>query len=619
MAYLLMSEKSLEIYLNYWKKVNLDTLKKRNFLSFFNAVCHEVQSLKLDPNKGRNLNRAEQKAIVRLGSNRDFVIREADKGGNLVIWPTELYLNEVKLQLSNSECYQVLPSDPTDVFRSKLDRLLDSAFTINIINKREREFMTNRHPRVPTFYLIPKVHKSVETPPGRPIVSGLGGLLERPCTYVDFFLQPLVSSLDSFVRDSTFLIQQLQTLRVPPGVWLVTLDVEALYTCIGHDLGTQAVAFFLDQNTTGTLEECHQFVDTLNQNPWNIRLTSHFSQMEVEFLDLKLYPGDGYVQTTLYRKPTAINSLLHFSSFHPQHLKKGIPKGQFYRIRRNCSTQEDFRRHSQDLTQRFKNRGYPRKVIANAYSTAKEVDRGSLLQPRQKTAPRPLGVITTFNNQWQEVRGILTKYWGILCSEPKLKPHISERPSLIARRPKNLKDCLSHSHFKRQVTRLNRGIRLTGTFPCGNCSICPFIGSNEMFFSSLSPSLQMAVKTYFNCKSRNLVYALICPCPKTYVGQTTQELKRRIQQHLSTITTAKKDLEKGKTLSSVASHFLSTHNSQSRGIKIVGLESVQPDIRGGDITLELLRRESKWIFNLNSQTPFGLNEDLLFTGFYKQS
>ncbi|XP_069624214.1 uncharacterized protein [Ranitomeya imitator] len=240
----------------------------------------------------------------------------------------------------------------------------------------------------------------------------------------------------------------------------------------------------------GTLEECHQFVETLNQNPWNIKLTSSFSQTEVEFLDLKLYPGDGYVQTTLYRKPTAVNSLLHFSSFHPQHLKKGIPKGQFYRIRRNCSTQEDFRKHSQDLTQRFKNRGYPRK---------------------------------------------------------------------------------------------------------------------------------MAVKSYFNCKSRNLVYALICPCPKTYVGQTTQELKRRIQQHLSNITTAKRDLEKGKTLTSVASHFLSTHNSQSKGIKIVGLESVPSDIRGGDITLELLRRESKWIFNLNSQTPSGLNEDMLFTGFYKQT
>ncbi|XP_073403066.1 olfactory receptor 11L1-like [Dendrobates tinctorius] len=54
--------------------------------------------------------------------------------------------------------------------------------------------------------------------------------------------------------------------------------------------------------------------------------------------------------------------------------------------------------------------------------------------------------------------------------------------------------------------------------------------------------------SYFNCKTRFVIYALVCPCPKVYVGQTTQELRRRMQQHFSNITTAKKDKEKGNTL-----------------------------------------------------------------------
>ncbi|CAJ0950508.1 unnamed protein product, partial [Ranitomeya imitator] len=170
---------------------------------------------------------------------------------------------------------------------------------------------------------------------------------------------PLVSSLKSFVRDSTFLIQQLQDLIVPSGVWLV--DVESLYTCIRHDVGMQAVSFFLDQNKTGTLEDCQHFVELLNHNPWNIWSTSHFLQTGVEFPDLQLYPKDSRIYTTLYRKSKATNSLLHFSSFHPQHLRRGIPKGQFYRVKRNCSTQDDFRAHSQDLTHPFKNKGYPKK------------------------------------------------------------------------------------------------------------------------------------------------------------------------------------------------------------------------------------------------------------------
>ncbi|XP_077137278.1 uncharacterized protein LOC143799794 [Ranitomeya variabilis] len=246
----------------------------------------------------------------------------------------------------------------------------------------------------------------------------------------------------------------------------------------------------LTVSSIGTLDECQEFVKTLNENPWNIRLTSHYSQVDIEFLDLKLSVRETKINTTLYRKPTATNSLLHFNSFHPQHLKTGIPRGQFFRVKRNCSQQDDFDRCSRELTTRFRERGYPHKI---------------------------------------------------------------------------------------------------------------------------------STKAYFNCKSRNLVYALICPCRKVYVGQTTQELRKRIQQHFSNISMAKADKAKGKTLTSVATHYLDEHNSQLVDTKILGLEGVQTNIRGGNVTLELLRRESRWIFDLNCLTPFGLNEDLLFTGFYKQT
>ncbi|KAM4038357.1 LOW QUALITY PROTEIN: uncharacterized protein ACNLHF_016667 [Anomaloglossus baeobatrachus] len=44
------------------------------------------------------------------------------------------------------------------------------------------------------------------------------------------------------------------------------------------------------------------------------------------------------------------------------------------------------------------------------------------------------------------------------------------------------------------------------------------------------------LRDYINCQSKNVVYALVCPCPLIYVGQTTQELRKRIQQHLSNIS-----------------------------------------------------------------------------------
>ncbi|XP_071970284.1 uncharacterized protein [Engystomops pustulosus] len=124
--------------------------------------------------------------------------------------------------------------DPTKIFKDKIDRLLLAALRAGILNKTEADFLTTQKPIIPTFYLLPKVHKSLVKPPGRPIVSGMGSLNEKLCTYLDFFLQPLVSKLTSFVRDTTHLIQRINDFRTENPILLVTLDVESLYTIIEH-------------------------------------------------------------------------------------------------------------------------------------------------------------------------------------------------------------------------------------------------------------------------------------------------------------------------------------------------------------------------------------------------
>ncbi|XP_069585080.1 uncharacterized protein [Ranitomeya imitator] len=209
-----------------------------------------------------------------------------------------MYLIEVLRQLNNTNNYHALPSDPTWVFKGKLDHLIREATREGILNKREAEFLVTHHPVVPTFYILPKVHKSLDRPPGRPIVSGIGGIMERPCIYLDHFLQPLALSLDSYIRDSAHLMMHLEDLTVREGTLLVGLDVESLYTSIAHDLGIRAVSFHLNK------------------------------QHGNDFLDIKLTIEENRVSSCLYRKLTATNNLLHYSSFHPVHLKKGIPKGR---------------------------------------------------------------------------------------------------------------------------------------------------------------------------------------------------------------------------------------------------------------------------------------------------
>lgn len=128
---------------------------------------------------------------------------------------------------------------------------------------------------------------------------------------------------------------------------------------------------------SGSKQECLGFITVLDNNCFNIFLTATISDKAVDFLDLSLCLQDNRIITHLHRKKTATNSLLHYSSHHPKHLKRGIPVGQFLRVRRNCSDFGDFPSNSKDLTRRFADRGYPKRIISEAFHQAWEVIEGN--------------------------------------------------------------------------------------------------------------------------------------------------------------------------------------------------------------------------------------------------
>lgn len=69
----------------------------------------------------------------------------------------------------------------------------------------------------------------------------------------------------------------------------------------------------------------------LNENDLNLRFTG-------------LSEINNMVVIGLYRKPTAGNALLRADSAHPGHTNRGVPFAQFLRLKRLCSTPDDFNR-----------------------------------------------------------------------------------------------------------------------------------------------------------------------------------------------------------------------------------------------------------------------------------
>ncbi|OCT82942.1 hypothetical protein XELAEV_18025477mg, partial [Xenopus laevis] len=240
-------------------------------------------------------------------------------------------------------------------------------------------------------------------------------------------------------------------------------------------------------------------------------------------------------------------------------------------------------------------------------------ERQSLLQKKDKEEKSDgkdnLRFISTYSPNSKKFCDILNKHWSVLTMDGTLKAILPSQVQVCYRRSPNLKDLMCHSHYgpKKTMDRIN------GSYPCGECNMCNQIQRKEKFQDRFGK--EWSIWIYINCKSQGVIYCIECPCNLKYVGVTTQMLKHRMQKHCSTIRNADNDIKIERTLSTVAQHFREFHNSDPKKLSFWAIEQVKLGIRKGNLEQELLKRESQWIFKLNTVSPHGINENNLFTAF----
>ncbi|KAJ1103765.1 hypothetical protein NDU88_001186 [Pleurodeles waltl] len=130
---------------------------------------------------------------------------------------------------------------------------------------------------------------------------------------------------------------------------------------------------------TGDETSLQEFCNYLNANEVNIEFTCKYSATHLEFLDVELYVEGDKIESRLYRKPTACNTLLHATSAHPRHQIEAIPLGEMIRARRNCSKAEEFGKQIRDMGQRFIARGYSETLIHKSMRKVWKIPRRQTL------------------------------------------------------------------------------------------------------------------------------------------------------------------------------------------------------------------------------------------------
>ncbi|CAG2219684.1 unnamed protein product [Mytilus edulis] len=498
----------------------------------------------------QNLTKTERRAIEDLSKNKNIVIKKADKGSAIVILNAVNYNQMALTQLMDERFYVETSTNLTTFHTLKINRTLLSLLSKNEINQDIYNFLQVEEPRTPQFYLLPKIHKTFVngSPPEEKLLNGFP---LKPFLYLRFI-------------DDIFII------------W------------------------------THGKESLNKFIQHMNSQHRTIKFTAEVSEEQVVFLDtiVKFRKTLGTVEVELYTKPTDTHSYLHYDSEHPIPCKKAGPYGQFLRVKRNCTNDADFQRHSASLLKYYKFRGYNETLLNASLKKAEAKDRKALLNPVKKDTKKMtrIPLVLSYTKASPNLREIIDTTWPLLHIKETTKQIFSEQPLFAYKRNKNLKDILVRAAFQYPpITPGTSGIStLNKLTKCSNeeCSYCPWINFRRSFTSTFTERKYR--KNYIgDCNTPNIIYMITCKsCKQQYVGKSKRPFKARLGEHLRYV--------KNKSTEPTGKHFNQTgHNIHHMSFEIIEVLWNDPN----DNTSDVLRskREDYWILQLRALKPIGIN------------
>ena len=245
----------------------------------------------------------------------------------------------------------------------------------------------------------------------------------------------------------------------------------------------------------------------------------------ITFLDVEVFKRGGTIHTREHRKETATTSYLSIQSAHPRHTFAGIVKSQLYRIRRICSSNEDFVNAVGNLETRCLNSGYSPVMVQSILSVAPTLERN----------------LSIDNN------GRLTEPTAIFCNirlvtlagtvyENDFSKFASRMNSLLM--SCGLKIDIVKSTFP-SLSRIlfNNNDACNEAVPCGNakCQLCKHeLQTSLDHVTSTTTGSTYPINQNLSCSDGG-IYVVTGACKSQYTGKTV-DFSKRINDHFTTST-----------------------------------------------------------------------------------
>ena len=205
-------------------------------------VCETLENLPLHTScrelRKNNLSKEENKALESLTNDESIIIKEADKGGAVVIMDKDYYETKIMEMLLNPEFNSEM-SENKD--KKQCKKLKDYCLSIRQFwQKRKQILWQTLTIRKSCFYGLPKFHKSklikdavakqnleyvtCENPDDltlRPIAGGPVAPTQCLSNLLDIILKPFCHNVESFVRDDLEFLRHIPD-HVESNTTLVT-------------------------------------------------------------------------------------------------------------------------------------------------------------------------------------------------------------------------------------------------------------------------------------------------------------------------------------------------------------------------------------------------------------
>jgi hypothetical protein len=570
-----------------------------------------------------NLTKNEKMALKNLKNDPQIIIKPADKGSATVIMDRQDYLTEGNRQLSNAMHYRKIGEPVHPTIKNKVNAILKNLTTKRTITVKQLEYLqVPENPRPRKLYLLPKIHKDPDKwtvkdkiPPGRPIVSDCSSDTYRVAEYIDHFLAPQATKHASFVKDTPDFLKKISQLRPNPNSFLVTIDVDSLYTNIDNKEGLEAVRKIFelypdrdrpDQELLDLLKLCLENNDFMFNGEWFLQIwgTAMGKKFAPNYANIVLALWESVALSKCPLKPDIFLRFLDDIFIVWSHSEEEF--WQFFQILNNhhptIKLKATIHRESIDFLDVtvFKGARFSAHGQLDTKVYFKPTDTHELLH---KLSYHPKH---TFK--------------GILKSQIIRFHRICNNKSDFEYACTTLFRVLRARGYSRRLLRCIKSKTLkllqppvflnTASKRCGDnsCKTCHHMAETNAVMDNKGKVFPL--KDSMNCQSTDVVYLIQCSsCKMMYVGETGQTLHERFRKHRSDIKCSKS--------TPVGIHFNGACRLEH--VVITPLELVKTDrnLSSEDILdrlekkehiLERLEREQFWMAKLDTITPKGLNK-----------